>query len=115
MRKHHKLASWRHAVPGASLACGMVLVLGSIGGEPGGASRLSHALLTLCAVLAGLYCVASLGAALSAAARSGWRYSPILPAVFATFHVSYGMGFLLGLSHRPASRVPFARADCVRE
>jgi hypothetical protein len=33
----------------------------------------------------------------SIAARKGLRLLLILPAVFATLHVSYGAGFLLGL------------------
>lgn len=115
LRKHHRLASWRQAVPGASLACGMVLIFGSIGGRLGGATHLSHALLIILALLAGSYCIASMSAALHAASRNSWRYLPILPAVFATYHVSYGLGFLSGLLHWPAIGVPSARASGLRE
>jgi len=103
IRKHRSLASWRHVVPAATLACGVFLVFGLIGGLLAGASRLSHALFTICALLAGLYMIASLRAALNAAARNGWRFLPILPIVFATHHVAYGLGFLSGLSRRAAN------------
>ena len=115
IRKHHKLASWRHVIPGASLACGMALVCGSMVAKLSRASRLSETLLIPFGLLMGLYGIASLGAAAYAAAKNGWRYLPILPAVFAIYHVSYGLGFLLGLLHWPANNVPPVRAECLRE
>jgi len=33
----------------------------------------------------------------SQAAHHGWRYLPALPVVFATIHVSWGLGFLWSL------------------
>jgi hypothetical protein len=50
---------------------------------------------------AGLYRTASAGSAFMVAKRNGWRFLPILPIVFATYHLSYGVGFLLGISYRP--------------
>lgn len=114
IRKHRRPASWRHLVPATTLGCGVLLVFGSIGGHLAGASRMSHALFMICAVLAGLYMIASMGAALNIAARNGWRVLPILPLVFATHHVAYGLGFLWGLSHRAANPSPQVRADCSR-
>src|SRR3990170_1642748 len=46
-------------------------------------------------VVAGAYALASLVASLVLARRSGWRYLPLLPLVFACLHVSYGLGFLI--------------------
>ncbi len=112
IRKYGRPASWRHLVPATCLGCGVALVFGLIGGRMAGASCVSHALFTICALLAGLYVVASLGAALNVAARNGWRVLPILPIVFAAHHVAYGSGFLWGLSCRAESPGPPTRADC---
>lgn len=48
-------------------------------------------------VVPGVYLIANLTASLIAAfTRSGARYLPVLPFVFATLHLSYGAGFLAG-------------------
>ncbi|HVO42186.1 MAG TPA: glycosyltransferase family 2 protein [Aggregatilineales bacterium] len=44
-----------------------------------------------------LYIVANLAASAYIAARSGWPHMRWLPVIFATLHLSYGSGFLLGL------------------
>jgi succinoglycan biosynthesis protein ExoA len=51
-------------------------------------------LLTL---VAGSYGLGNLGAAGWTAGRRGWRYFPLLPLAFATLHIGYGLGFILGL------------------
>lgn len=43
------------------------------------------------------YVVANLGASLWTASKHGWRSLPLLPMVFAILHLSYGLGFLVGL------------------
>lgn len=43
------------------------------------------------------YLLANLGASLWTASRRGWFALPYLPLVFAILHLSYGLGFLLGL------------------
>jgi hypothetical protein len=43
------------------------------------------------------YLVASLVAAFITARRDGWTLLPVLPVVFATYHLSYGVGFVLGI------------------
>jgi glycosyltransferase involved in cell wall biosynthesis len=47
--------------------------------------------------LVGLYAFANLAVSLMLAKREGWRYFWLLPTAFATIHVSYGLGFLVGL------------------
>jgi glycosyltransferase involved in cell wall biosynthesis len=47
--------------------------------------------------IAGSYAVANFSVSLLVARRAGWRNLPLLPLVFATLHLSYGSGFLLGL------------------
>jgi succinoglycan biosynthesis protein ExoA len=97
IRKHRRPASWRHLVPGVSLMLGMALIFGAVAERVEGSIDLSHCFLTVFEALAGLYAALSLGAALIAAARQGWRFLPILPVAFATSHVSYGLGFLMGI------------------
>jgi hypothetical protein len=59
------------------------------------------------------YVSANLVAATWTASRRGWRYLPLLPLVFATIHVSWGSGFLVGLFRWGIPRltlISFARA-----
>jgi succinoglycan biosynthesis protein ExoA len=44
-----------------------------------------------------VYLSANLLASLVTACRRGWKYLPLLPLVFASLHLSYGSGFLVGL------------------
>jgi succinoglycan biosynthesis protein ExoA len=44
-----------------------------------------------------LYLLANLLGSLYTAARRGWQYLPYLPVIFAILHLSYGLGFLVGL------------------
>ncbi len=43
------------------------------------------------------YFTANLVAAFLTASKSGWRSFPLLPSIFAILHLSYGLGFLVGL------------------
>lgn len=43
------------------------------------------------------YLLVNLAASILTAARRGWRYLPLLPIAFGTLHLSYGLGFLVGL------------------
>lgn len=98
IRKHKLPASLRHLVPGAFVGAnlGLPLLWG-----------IAHAVdATTAGVVgwlwlgqAGLYVAASLAASFLAAASRGWDLLPLLPVVFATYHVSYGLGFLAGLVH----------------
>lgn len=49
------------------------------------------------ALIIGSYVFANLSASIITAWKRGWQYLPILPVVFPILHVSYGMGFLVGL------------------
>jgi glycosyltransferase involved in cell wall biosynthesis len=49
------------------------------------------------AAIAGTYALASLAASLATAAKRGWRHLALLPVVYAILHLSYGLGFLVGL------------------
>lgn len=47
--------------------------------------------------VASSYLLANLAASVITAARGSWRLLPILPLAFASLHLSYGAGFLVGL------------------
>ena len=44
-----------------------------------------------------LYLFANLLASVVTASKRGWQYLPFLPITFAILHISYGLGFLVGL------------------
>ena len=88
MKKHRRPAALRHVVPGLFLLT--LLVLPPL-------ALLYAPLLHLWLVLVGTYAAANIGAAVVAAARSGWRFLPALPVVFACYHFGYGLGFLRGV------------------
>jgi len=58
---------------------------------------LSPVLRTLSLVIPLLYLLANLSASLWTASKRGWRSLPLLPIIFAILHLSYGLGFLVGL------------------
>jgi succinoglycan biosynthesis protein ExoA len=101
IRKHGKPASWRHLIPGTCLLIGVVLLLGTAAATLSGAAWWKSAFITASGGLAGLYLAISTATAFVIANRNGWYFLPVLPIVFATYHLSYGLGFLLGLTYRP--------------
>jgi len=89
IQKHRLPASWRHLVPGAFV---ISLSIASIGAlvHPWGQLAL--------ATLLGIYGTVSLAASLSTCARAkSFQFLPLLPPVFAAYHLGYGIGFLAGL------------------
>jgi glycosyltransferase involved in cell wall biosynthesis len=90
IRKHKLPASPRQVVPGAFLACLLLLAA---------AAPFSDLAWRLLLALTALYTAASLifGAALCLRTRQ-WRYWPVLPAVFATYQFGFGYGFLRGVA-----------------
>jgi succinoglycan biosynthesis protein ExoA len=85
IKAHPDSLRWRQLVPPtfvAALAVSLALLMaGHVFG----------------AVLPALYGVAALAAAFAAVYRRGWRYFPLLPVVFACMHLSWGVGFWIGL------------------
>lgn len=90
IRKHRIPASWRHLVPGSFAAANIVL--------PGGAAAGLEWCGTLWLAMACLYVIANIGATVMVARNHGWRLLPYLPLIFLTYHLSYGGGFLAGLT-----------------
>ena len=88
IQKHRLPASIRHLVPGA-----FVLALGGLGL----AAPFSRVAAVGLRTILGAYGAVLLAASLLTARRAGWRYLAVLPAVFACYHVSYGIGFMRGI------------------
>jgi len=103
IRKHRGLASWRNLVPGTCLLVGAVLPLCAAGASLSGLVWWRNAFFEVWFALAGLYFIASCASAFSVAKREGWSFLPSLPIIFATYHLSYALGFLLALFCRPAT------------
>lgn len=87
IRKHRLPASWRHVVPGAYLLLLLSCILTSLIWRWAGWAA---------GFLVGAYALANLAASLHTALKNNIVLLPILPAVFACFHLGYGTGFLAG-------------------
>jgi len=88
IQKHGRPASVRHLVP----VCFVLgLLLGWLPGFLNGWVWAAYGAATV------LYLLLSLVASAAAARRAGWDLFPVLPLVFLTYHVGYGLGFARGL------------------
>jgi succinoglycan biosynthesis protein ExoA len=88
IQKHRIPAAWRHVVPAAFVVTQAVLVGASVG---------SHTARWGAAMVALSYISCAAAAAVVTAKATGWRLLPVLPLVFACFHLGYGCGFLRGI------------------
>jgi glycosyltransferase involved in cell wall biosynthesis len=105
MRKHRLPASWRHLVPAAFALTITAVVAGSSLTAALVSPRASLKGWLLLAGIFGIYLAGCLLAAARTSKRFGWKLFPILPLIFATYHFSYGFGFLAGLlKGRPAGK-----------
>lgn len=91
LKRHPQQARARHLAPS-------VFVLALLGAASA-APFFAPGRAILLAILLG-YGAANLGVSLSTARSGGWRLLPDLVFAFALLHLSYGSGFLLGLSRR---------------
>jgi succinoglycan biosynthesis protein ExoA len=88
MQKHPRQMRPRHVGPSLFVAALLVSLLIAPFSALGG--------WAFC-LAAGSYVIANLGASVLTAGRNDWRLLPLLPMTFALLHVSYGLGFLVGL------------------
>jgi succinoglycan biosynthesis protein ExoA len=102
IRQHRRFASCRNLVPGASVLVGIILPLCAGVASLGRSIWWRDVFLGEWLGLLSLYFIASFASAFFVARRNGWMFLPFLPIVFATYHLSYGLGFLLALLYRPA-------------
>jgi succinoglycan biosynthesis protein ExoA len=103
IRKHHRLASYRNFVPGLCLLVGIILLLCAEGASLASSVWWRNFFLIGWLGLVGLYLILSFATACLVAKRKGWIFLPFLPVVFATYHFSYALGFLLAVLSRPAA------------
>jgi succinoglycan biosynthesis protein ExoA len=101
VRKHGRLASWRNPVPGSCLLAGAGLLLCAAAASLGGLVWWRNIFLADLFTLVALYFIGSFATAFSVARREGWAFFPCLPLVFAVYHLSYALGFVLALLYRP--------------
>lgn len=104
IRKHRGRVSLRNLVPGTCLIVAILLLLAAAGANLGGLVAWRNVFLCSWAALAVLYFAASASASFVTAKGYGWKFLPIFPIVFATYHLSFGLGSILALSCRPATR-----------
>ena len=88
LQKHPGQMQWRQFVPPFFVAA----LLGGLLSAP-----FKPIVWALWGSMLVLYLLANLTASAWTAARHGWRHLPLLPLVFAILHISYGLGFLVGL------------------
>jgi cellulose synthase/poly-beta-1,6-N-acetylglucosamine synthase-like glycosyltransferase len=88
MQKHPRQMSLRHFAPPAFVAVLLTSLL---------LAPLSAVGTWLFGLVVGSYVLANLGASLVTVRKGTWRVFPWLPATFTTIHLSWGLGFLVGL------------------
>ena len=88
LQKHPRQMRLRQFAP-PSFVLGLVIVLGLWFLVPGGWIGI--------VAVGGAYVLANLAASVLTAAKKGWRQLPLLPIVYAILHLSYGLGFVVGL------------------
>jgi succinoglycan biosynthesis protein ExoA len=96
IKKHRLPASWRHLVPGAFVLANFVVLAAAILGiifRRGPSTWFTAAGMGMDIA----YVVAVLVAASIVAKKDGWILFPILPLVFSSYHIAYGLGFLSGM------------------
>jgi len=103
IRRLGRPPSMRNLVPAFSLMLGVLLPLGAAGASLGGMTGGRNLLLSAWLALAAAYVALSLTESVSVAKRNGWIFLPILPVIFATYQLAYGLGFLAGIFVRPAT------------
>jgi succinoglycan biosynthesis protein ExoA len=97
IRKHRTPGAWRQLVPAGFLFANIALLATMLFAATGGAVSTLSAAAAYWLTMASVYAVASVTASVLAARRHGWITLPYLPAIFAIYHFSYGLGFAAGL------------------
>jgi succinoglycan biosynthesis protein ExoA len=104
IRKHRVPASWRHLVPAAFVLGNVLLLAAAAVAAVAGGKAAAVNLATSWLGGAALYGAGCLAASVQAARKHGWILLPLLPLVFAIYHVSYGAGFLANAGYYSLTR-----------
>jgi len=96
IRKHRIPASWRHLVPVLWILINSLLLVAMAAAKLAASPQLFALASVLWVCMAFSYVCTSVAAAVWAS-KDQWEILPYLPAIFATYHLSYGMGFTAGL------------------
>jgi cellulose synthase/poly-beta-1,6-N-acetylglucosamine synthase-like glycosyltransferase len=88
LQKHPRQLRTRHIVPAAFVVSLLASALLAVA---------IHPAIRALGVVTGAYVLTSITATALSVRRTGWRQLPLMPVVFATLHLSYGLGFLGGL------------------
>ena len=97
IRKHRLVASWRHIVPGLFVLANLTLLALSMLAVSMKWTGVTRDAGLAWMVMIGLYLTVACGTALASFGRHGWRIAVLLPLVTGVYHVSYGIGFVIGL------------------
>jgi succinoglycan biosynthesis protein ExoA len=97
IRKHGTPASWRHLVPVSFIVLNLAMLILMLIAPLATMPRVLYGTAVVWASVLGAYAIALVAASLITSARAGWLLLPYLPGVFAAYHLSYGIGFTLGL------------------
>jgi glycosyltransferase involved in cell wall biosynthesis len=109
IRKHRVPGSWRHLIPGMFVAVNLLLLLTSACAAIFGSPAIARLALLTWVTLAAMYAAGCLTASFLAARRCGWSLFFYLPITFAVFHLSYGLGFLMGSAYWTFGRTAQSR------
>jgi len=99
IQKHRLPGSWRHLAPASFVAANVLLPLIAGAMAIAGTKPMFVWACLAWLTFAGLYLLGNITASMIAARSYGIETLVYLPAVFAAFHFSYGLGFLTGIFH----------------
>ena len=109
IRKHRIPGSVRHLIPAGFALANIVLLLGILISAVVQAKLSLAVATTLWVGMAAAYGLAGfVASALAAREHGGWKTLPFIQVAFATYHFSYGLGFLGGLfwfGSKPANKL----------
>jgi succinoglycan biosynthesis protein ExoA len=109
IRKHRALASWRHVVPVLFVSSILVAVAAIAVTAIFGMSATAWAISGALAIELLVYAVACAAATVPFLGSLSVSALLVLPIVIASYHVAYGLGFLIGLV-KPARQMPEGEA-----
>jgi glycosyltransferase involved in cell wall biosynthesis len=88
IKKHGRPASWRHLVPPVFVSSVIVSLI---------LYALNPIFGWVVAGICGSYFISAIVVSATLSHREGWEFFPLLPIVFGALHLSYGIGFLIGI------------------